>query len=734
MNRHWNETTVQAEPPVPLQPDVGATQRASDEPAARELHFRELINLLHRRSRSILTIALCGTMLVFAAGLLMPPKYTAKAQMAIDPPSSGTQAAAPPKDEGAIETHIAILLSRDHLQHVVDNLLGDPEFLGTAPTVPRIETEPVADRAPRRAAAASWLPGPWDLAHRLRLWIGRPGNRGNELTLNVEELERRLRINQEGRSRIIAVNYTSTDPDTAATIANRIAELYVMGQSEQKRAYSSSELARLDRRIAELKSEVDRSSAAVLAFMRDRTNTAKQTSDAREAGQQLQGLERDAVVKGQLYHTLLRRQQAMRDQQENATPDAYILSLAATPERPSSPNPFLFILPALIVFLICGSLLAVIRERLDRGLRSEREINEALGVPCIGLVPQVAEMDRTRQLHQYLLTDPFAAYAEAIRSIAATRQLASPFDRPEVVLITSSLPGEGKTTLAVSLSVCMTLLRKRTLLIDLDFKHPSILRELNGSTERGILDLLLKNRMPAEVIQPIPELGLDYLPMNRCSFDPLILFGGEEMPRLLRQLRGNYDCVIIDSPPVLGSAETRLLAAMADEVLFVVKWGSTRRELAQTALNLLRRPGGSPAQQIRHVSAVIAQVDLEQHARYGYGDAGESLLNCENYSSDPSGGRPAIMFHGSHVHRLKSSLVGTSNRYRQSASAFLERSAALDLMLLRQYRLAMFRMRWLQLRISTAVSDAWSHIGKRHSRPATGVDDPEQSSVEASKW
>jgi succinoglycan biosynthesis transport protein ExoP len=730
MNRHWDETMMQQEPPAPMEHDAGATRRVSDEPTAGDLHFRELINLLHRRGSGILTVALCGTMLIFAAGLLMPPKYTAKAQIAIDPPASGTQAAAPSRDEGVIETHIAILLSRDHLQHVVDNLLDDPEFQTEAPTVHRIETESVADRAPRRATAASWLPGPSDLAHRLRIWIGRSGDSGDQSTLNVDELERRLRINQEGRSRIIAVSYTSTDPDTATTIANRVAELYVGGQSQQKRAYASGELARLDSRIAELKIEVERSSAALQTFMRQRTDAAKQ---ATEAGQRLQELERQAAAKGQLYHTLLRRQQQIRDQQETITPDAYILSLAATPERPSSPNPLLFIFPALIVFLICGSLLAVIQEKLDRGLRSEREINEALGVPCIGLIPQVAEMDGTRRLHQYLLTDPFAAYAEAIRSIAATRQLASRSQQPKVVLVTSSLPGEGKTTLAVSLSVCMTLLRQRVLLIDLDFKHPSILRELDGKADEGILDLLLRNRLPAEVIQPIPELGLDYLPMNRCSFDPLILFGGEEMPRLLRQLRRNYDCVVIDSPPVLGSTETRLLAAMANEILFVVKWGSTPRELAQNALNLLRRPRGSPARQLRHVSALIAQVDLKKHARYGYGDAGEYFLNYEKYSCGHSGARPAIAFRGSYAGLLKSRLVSTSNRCREAASTFLglkSDSAALDFM--KQYRLAMFRIRLLQLRISTSLSDAWSHIGRRHSKPAAGVNDPGHSSVEAS--
>ncbi len=391
------------------------------------------------------------------------------------------------------------------------------------------------------------------------------------------------------------------------------------------RASTSAELARLDSRIAELKIDIERAGTAVQAFLRQRTNAARPASEGGEADQRLQEPERDAVAKGQLYHTLLRRQQEIRNQQETIAPDARILSLAATPDRPSSANPLLFIFPALIAFLICGSLLAVILEKLDRGLRSEREINEALGIPCIGLVPQVTQRDRTRRLHEYLLASPFAAYSEAFRLIAATMQLASPLRQPKVVLITSSLPGEGKTTV------------ERVLLVDLDFKHPSILRELGGNTDQGVLDLLLNNRPPAKVIQSIPELGLDYLPINRCSFDPLALFAGDELPRLLHQLRGSYDCVIIDSLPVLGSTETRLLAAMADEILFVVKWGSTRRELAQNALNLLRRPGGSPAQQLRHVSALVAQVDLKKHARYGYSDAGEYFLKYENYSSRPSG-------------------------------------------------------------------------------------------------
>jgi succinoglycan biosynthesis transport protein ExoP len=733
MNIHWDLTTEEAKPPVPVKKNGGAARWTSDKSTADPLQFLELVNLLLRRRRLIMTIALCGAMLVFTVGLLMPPKYTAKAQIAIDPPSSSTQAAALPKDEGSIETHVTILLARDHLQHVADNLQEDPQFQTAAPAVRRIETERVADREPRHATSARWLPSPWELAHRLRIWVR--GFSSGEPTLNVDELERHLRVNQEGRSRVITVSYTSTDPDAARTIANRIAELYVEGQGEQKRAYTSSELTRLDSRIADMKIEVERSSTAVQAFMRQRLDAAKQASTTRESDQHLQELERQVIAKGQLYRTLLRRQQEIRDLQENITSGAYILSLAATPDRPSSPNPFLFIFPALIVFLICGSLLAVILESLDRGLRSEREINTALGVSCIGLVPQVVEMDRTRRLHQHLVTDPWAAYAEAIRSIAATGQLASPFHPSKVILITSSLPAEGKTTLAVSLSACLARLGQRVLLVDLDFKHPSILRELGGKAGQGILDLLLKNRTPADVIQSIPDLGLDYLPMSRSSFDPLILFDGDKMPRLLRQLRRNYDYVIIDSPPVLGSTETRLLAAMADENLFVVKWGSTPRELAQNALNLLRRPSRAPAQQLRHVRALISQVDLKKQSSYGYGYTGEYFSNYGNDSSAPDEERPAIAFSGSYADLLKSESAGASNLPDRIDSAFVlpkSRGSALNLMLLRRYRRAIFRIRLLRLRISTSLSEAWSHIGRRHSEPRTEAARPGESGVEAS--
>jgi polysaccharide biosynthesis transport protein len=590
-----------------------------------ELNVPELIKIFRRRRRFIIATMLCGTTAIFALGLLIPPKYTATAQITIRPDDSVPSS--PVRSETAIETHVRTLLSRDSLQRVADDLNGVNEP-GTLPfPAQQTQTGQAADHTPLRNVASSWLPSPLELARRLGIWTGLSGSR-NTTGWNLEQLKRRLRIDQEGQSRIIDVSYTSTDPETAATVANRVVELYLRGQRERARAADADELDRLSNRLAELKADIQRSTAGVQGLVQQRLDSAS-AADPGKIDQRLQQLGSEAAAKSQLYQALLRRQQQLRDQGESITPDVRVLSLAAVPDRPSSTSPFLYILPALIIFLICGTALSVILERFDRGLRSGREINEALGIPCIGLIPRVAEVGRDCPLHHYLLANPHAACAEALRAIAATLHLSSQRHPPRVILITSSVPGEGRTTLSVSLSTCMAMLRQRVLLIDLDLDHSSA---PIGSAEHerpGTVDVLLKGDSTVEAIRCLPELGIDYLPMQRCAAYPQMLVAGTQMERLLQEALGGYDCIMINSPPLFGGTETRLLARLADQILFVVKWGSTTRELAQNALRLLRDPDHSCRHQDRRLGAVITQVDLEKHVLYGYGDIGDYLLEYE---------------------------------------------------------------------------------------------------------
>jgi len=456
----------------------------------------------------------------------------------------------------------------------------------------------------------------------------------------LEEFERNTRAIQERRSRVISVGFTSTSPEKAAAFANRIVQLYVDRLTQQKQAYASREVARLDERIAETKYENERAVAAVQNEIQQKHDSEQNASSGgREAAGQLRELLHHAGSTAQLYDSLLRRQKEMRDRQETVAPGVGIQVLAGVPNRPSSHNPILFIFPAFIVFAIGGSWLAVVLEQLDRGLRSEQETSDALGISCIGLVPMLPRKNAIRP-YQHLLTEPSSAYAEAIRSAVAALGLAGSTRSSKVILISSSVPGEGKTTLARSVAAYLGVLGRRVLLIDLDFRKGSPLGEFDDTAERAIVDFAAAEPT-ARGAHPAHRGGWARLsPDGRLparSVGPLCL-RTDAAPR--RQLRERYDCVIIDGPPVLGSVEARLLPSIADKLLFVVKWGSTRREVAQNALSLLRDSGCIDLDRSDPAIAIVAQVDLKRHARYRYGDVGEFLAKHRNYYSGSTEAKP----------------------------------------------------------------------------------------------
>jgi succinoglycan biosynthesis transport protein ExoP len=382
----------------------------------------------------------------------------------------------------------------------------------------------------------------------------------------------------------------------------------------------SQKIAReVDRVMAQLENETQMAGARVRSLQQRLSTVQVAHREARDGELRPRSPHTEAAGSPQLYESLLSRQQLEMSEHSEISPGMRILSVADAPKQPSSPNPILFIFPALVVFSLAGGFLATVLEGLDRGLRSERETKEALGIPCIGLVPQVSAAGKL-PTHEYLLKKPFAAYTEAIRSVvmAALRPTA-PTAPPKVFLITSSVPGEGKTTMAISFATYAARLQRRVLLVDLAVRNPAILRELGGRTERGVLDVL-QGQPLANVIEHVPALGLDYLALPGNPIDPAALLGNSRLPDLLHQLRESYDCVVIDSAPLVGAAEARLLASMVDKVLFAVKWGSTPREVAQYAANLLRGPSPSERDPAGFASAVITRVDLKKHAHYRYGD------------------------------------------------------------------------------------------------------------------
>jgi len=635
-----------------------------------------------------LALGLVGTI-----WLVVPPRYTATAEVLVDPPRGsgvGEPSIAGVLDDAAVQTHVAALRSQSHLQRVFDSIVRE------------------------------FGPGPKESRGLL-----------GAQEFSIEAFTDRINAYKDTRSRMIGVTYTSGDPALAAAVANRSVELYLATLKERILDDRNDALRSLSKRLPPLRGEVERTEAALQSYRTkhgfaeaSRMDTVDQqlvdlnrqlavarsdlaerharpttlsigqttnqsqlaeesstletrvrqlerriavlqeaSSEVREPEARLRDLQRESTAFAQLYESLVQRQKAILGE-GNAQPDLRLLSAASIPTLPSSLNPLLFALPAMVLAVIGAGLLAVLLEQLDGTLRTEREVTDALGVSCIGVIPQL-----TRRARSYRLTVKGARYVEGVRSVgAAGQQLASPGGPlkaslvspsgktlrphqlipqnaryteavrsvvaaalqlatsqrpPKTFLVTSSVPREGKTTLAISFAVFAARIQRRVLLIDLSFREPSIAHELGAPAGGGILNVL-QGRPPAELIRAAGP-GFDYLPLSPDSADPVAAVAGERLPKLLRELEESYDCIVIDGAPLLSATEARLLASMVDKVIFAVKWGSTPREVAQNALELLRRSGSGERDLQDTLAAVITQVDLKKHARYRYGDFSESL-------------------------------------------------------------------------------------------------------------
>jgi cellulose biosynthesis protein BcsQ len=250
-------------------------------------------------------------------------------------------------------------------------------------------------------------------------------------------------------------------------------------------------------------------------------------------------------------------------------------------------------------------------------------------------------------------------------------------------VVSSSIPGEGKTTLALSIAAHIVTLGRRVLLVDFDLRQGTARGGPNDPGSGLVEDLILQDRPLTELIlRHVGESGQDYLPMAAYRGDPLALFASEQISSLIRQLRECYDCVIIDAPPMLGAIEARLLASMADKLLLVVKWGSTKRELAQNALSQIRGSGRFRRDRSGRFScdrgdlamAILTQVDLNKHVRYRYGDVGELLVNHRRYFSRSIESRPGPDGTGERVTKHASQLDPPPTRSPQCAKQIFKRS------------------------------------------------------------
>lgn len=388
--------------------------------------------------------------------------------------------------------------------------------------------------------------------------------------------------------------------------------------------------AQLDNAVRTLENEAAAARSREDAFQHSldeaRELTEKQLATSGQAAVQLRGLEREASAERSLYERFLISLKQTEDRQQIVEPDARVISPAEVPGRPSSLSPMLMAFIGFTGSLALSSIAVVFLDQLDTTLRSGPQVQELLGVRTLGLVPAVA--GEHGNLLDYLVAHPDSAYAEAVRALYAQTQLAGGGRAPEIVLVTSALPGEGKTSLAGSLAICAAQLHRRTLLVDLDLRRPTLAQRLGLHIDRGILELVTGDATVEDCLRRHDVSGIDVLAPARSERNPTRILASERLETLLREARDHYDCVIVDGPPVLGIADAKMLARQADAVLFAIAWERTRREAARSALEELRSVSANV------IGAVIDDVDMKRHAYYGLGDSGQFYKTYSRYYHD----------------------------------------------------------------------------------------------------
>lgn len=344
-------------------------------------------------------------------------------------------------------------------------------------------------------------------------------------------------------------------------------------------------------------------------------------------------LKREAESNKELFDGLLQRMKEAGVSAGLKSSNLRIVDSGELPRETYRPQKTLNVLLGLAFSLVAAVLLAFLVEHVDSTLKTPADVEEFLGLPSLGVIPNLEGVlveagdigsGGTRSGLVFRHSPAFARDWEAYRSFRTSILLSHSGRPPQKILITSSFPNEGKTTTVANTGIVLAQTGARTLLVDLDLRKSSLTGALGIQTDRGISNFLsgnadLASQICRTSIDSLQVLGAGPIPPN-----PAELLASKQLAEALKILAQQYKYIVIDSPPVLSVTDAQLISPLADGVILVVHGSKTPREVARRAGTLLRAVGA-------HILGVmINRVDIqrmeyygEYYGRYDYGDYGD---------------------------------------------------------------------------------------------------------------
>jgi exopolysaccharide transport family protein len=364
------------------------------------------------------------------------------------------------------------------------------------------------------------------------------------------------------------------------------------------------------------------------------------SSESGKAQVRLRDLQREADANRTLYESFLARYKQTTAQQSLQLPDSRVVAQAGIPIHPSFPKKTLILALAILIGAGIGIVIAFIADFLDRRVKSLRQAEEITGLPTLAAIPLVGTRELARRAHRgrealdqydpaatallpalmqpplmrYALEEPTSLFAEAVRAVRLAVQRSARRSTGTTVMVSSSIDGEGKTTLAASLAMSLAAVGMRTIIVDGDLRNPELSRSLCPQAKIGLIEAAARHAPLDQTVLFDRQSGIAVLPSpprRRGGFINEFVFS-EAMRGLLDHLRRQFDFVIVDSPPLSPLVDGRALAEQADCIVLAIRWDATPQEVVGQALETL-----GPVHD-RVIGTVLTRVDMRQLRFYDY--------------------------------------------------------------------------------------------------------------------
>lgn len=362
--------------------------------------------------------------------------------------------------------------------------------------------------------------------------------------------------------------------------------------------------------LTQLQSQVDRGKQQLKALAGSEKSLGLQIEEQSDDLVELQQLKRETQASSLLYESFLSRLKEISVQQGLLSPSSRMLS-PAIPQRKSAPRRPSIMMMGLVLGGMFAAVLLLLREWMNKTFRSPDDLEDFSSHRLLGTVPKLKEKTRAGVL-RYAVDNPTSAFAEAVRNLRTTILLTDVDNPPQVIMSTSSMPAEGKTTMSLTLAQNMAGLGKRVLVLECDIRKRVFAEYFDIKDRTGFIAVMTGEVKLADAVYTPQGMGIDILMGEKSSANAADIFSSQKFGELIKTLRKSYDYIIVDTPPVLAVPDARVVAQHVDTVIYSVRWDKTERGELKNGLALFDSVGMPIG------GLVMTQLDSKQMKRYGY--------------------------------------------------------------------------------------------------------------------